>query len=67
MDENEIEDVNEISDSDGIVLFVSEDGSIEDTSSYESYGIRPVITFSKNTKILGGIGTKDDPYVVEVK
>ena len=45
-------------------LYVSEDGSLLDGSLYETYGIRPVFTFKKNTPITGGIGTKDDPYVI---
>jgi len=45
-------------------LYVSEDGSLLDGSLYETYGIRPVFTFKKNTPIVGGIGTKDDPYVI---
>ena len=31
----------------------------------ESYDIRPIISLSYDTKILGGSGTKDDPYIVD--
>ena len=46
-------------------LYVSEDGSLLDGNLYESYGIRPVITFKPDLLISSGVGTKDDPYVVD--
>ena len=46
-------------------LYVEEDGSIQSTDSYSGYGIRPVITLKKNTEVVGGNGTKEDPYVVK--
>ena len=46
-------------------LYVEEDGSIQSTDSLTGYGIRPVITLKKNTEVIGGSGTKDDPYVVK--
>ena len=46
-------------------LFVSTEGSIEETSTYESYGVRALLTLKKNTKIIGGNGTKEDPYVID--
>ena len=46
-------------------LYVEEDGSIQSTDSTAGYGIRPVITLKKNTEVVSGSGTKDDPYVVK--
>lgn len=46
-------------------LYVEEDGSIQSTDSLSGYGIRPVITLKKNTEVVSGSGTKDDPYVVK--
>jgi hypothetical protein len=48
-------------------LYVEEDGSIQSTDSLSGYGIRPVITLKKNTEVVGGSGTKEDPYVVKSK
>ena len=46
-------------------LYVSTEGSIEETTTYESYGVRAVLTFKKNVTIIAGNGTKDDPYVID--
>ena len=46
-------------------LYVEEDGSIQSTDSTAGYGIRPVITLKKNTEVVSGSGTKDDPYVIK--
>lgn len=46
-------------------LYVEEDGSIQSTDSLAGYGIRPVITLKKNTEVVSGSGTKDDPYIVK--
>ena len=46
-------------------LYVEEDGSIQSTDSLAGYGIRPVITLKKNTEVVSGSGTKEDPYVVK--
>ena len=46
-------------------LYVEEDGSIQSTDSLSGYGIRPVITLKKNTEVVSGSGTKDNPYVVK--
>ena len=46
-------------------LYVEEDGSIQSTDSLSGYGIRPVITLKKNTEVVSGSGTKDDPYIVK--
>ncbi len=46
-------------------LYVEEDGSIQSTDSVAGYGIRPVITLKKNTEVVSGSGTKEDPYVVK--
>ena len=46
-------------------LYVEEDGSIQSTDSLSGYGIRPVITLKKNTEVVSGSGTKEDPYIVK--
>ena len=48
-------------------LYIEEDGSIQSTDSLSGYGIRPVITLKKNTEVVSGSGTKEDPYVVKSK
>lgn len=45
-------------------LYVEEDGSIQSGSNLDGYGIRPVITIKDNVSVLGGDGTKDNPYVL---
>lgn len=52
-------------DSSNSNLYVSEDGSLLEGNLYETYGVRPVITFKKDTGITGGSGTKEDPYKVD--
>ncbi|MBE6157957.1 MAG: hypothetical protein E7160_04105 [Firmicutes bacterium] len=52
-------------DQDDMNLYINEEGSLEGTGNYESYGIRPVITLKKNIKIASGDGTKDNPYVIK--
>ncbi len=51
-------------DSNGNPLYLNEDGTIDTASSYDSYGIRVVMTLKKNIEITGGNGTVDDPYVI---
>lgn len=46
-------------------LYVEEDGSIQSTDSLAGYGIRPVITLKKNTEVVSGSGTKEDPYIIK--
>lgn len=48
-------------------LYVEEDGSIQSTDSTSGYGVRPVITLKKNTEVISGTGTKEDPYVLKSK
>ena len=45
-------------------LYVSTEGSIEETTTYEAYGVRAVLTFNKDVSVTGGFGTKEDPYVI---
>lgn len=47
-------------------LYVEADGSIQSCDSLEGFGIRPVITLKKNTVVLSGSGTIEDPYVIDV-
>ena len=46
-------------------LYVSPEGSIEETNTYESYGVRAVITLKKDISVLSGFGTKEEPYVID--
>ncbi len=45
-------------------IYVEEDGSIQSCDSLSGFGIRPVITFKKNSIVTGGDGTKGNPYVI---
>lgn len=45
-------------------LYIEEDGSIQSCDSLEGFGIRPVITLKKNTAVVGGSGSREDPYVI---
>ena len=46
-------------------LFVDEEGSLENCDSLDGYGIRPVFTIKANTKIQGGNGTLESPYIIQ--
>ena len=46
-------------------LYVAEDGALLPGNIYESYGIRPVITFKPDSVIASGNGTKQDPYTID--
>ena len=46
-------------------LYVSPEGSLEESTTYESYGVRAVITLKKDITVVGGSGTKEDPYVID--
>ena len=46
-------------------LYIEEDGSIVECSSLDGYGVRAVITLSKNVPVSHGSGTEKDPYVVD--
>lgn len=46
-------------------LYVEEDGSIATCSNYDGFGIRSVITLSKNIPVSQGDGTKDNPYMID--
>lgn len=48
-------------------LYIEEDGSIQSCDSLEGFGIRPVITLKENTPIVTGVGTKEDPYVINTE
>jgi len=54
-------------DSEGSNLYVDTAGSVEVSNSYESYGVRAVLTLKKDIKIVTGLGTKEDPYVVDME
>lgn len=53
--------------SDNSNLFVDSTGSVEEATSYESYGVRTVISMKKDVSITGGVGSIDDPYVIDMK
>lgn len=46
-------------------LYIEEDGSIMNCDIFDGYGVRSVITFSKNIPVSQGDGTKDNPYVID--
>lgn len=52
-------------DDSGNNLYLDEDGNILTGTTYESYGIRAVMTFKKDLTISGGSGTRVDPYVID--
>ena len=54
-------------DSDKMNLYVNEEGSVESSPSYESYGVRAVITLKKDIKISAGDGSLSNPYVIDQK
>ena len=45
-------------------LYIEEDGSVQAGDNLEGFGIRVVITLKENTTVVGGAGTKEDPYVI---
>ena len=53
-------------DKDNSNLYVDTDGSINTTTTYESYGVRAVITFKKNVEVTGGNGSVDEPFVINL-
>ena len=52
-------------DEDGNYLYVDEDGNIQTIDSYSGYGIRPVFTLKSNTSVISGVGSLEDPYVID--
>ncbi len=48
-------------------LYIDELGTISTDLTDNSYGIKPVITLKENTDILAGIGTVDNPYIINQK
>lgn len=46
-------------------LYMNPNGEIKSAPSYETYGVRPIITIKNRIDILSGTGTKEDPYVLE--
>ncbi len=53
-------------DKDNSNLYVDTDGSITPTTTYESYGVRAVITFKKNIEVTGGNGSADDAFNIKL-
>lgn len=47
-------------------MWVVYENKLTKDSVYERYGIRPVIVINGNVKIKSGIGTVNDPYMLEV-
>lgn len=45
-------------------LFVDTDGTISGTTTYESYGVRAVMTFKKNLEVTSGNGSVDEPFII---
>ncbi len=45
-------------------ISIIKDGLISTTNPNETLNIRPVLTISKTAKIIGGSGTKENPYIL---
>lgn len=48
----------------GNSIYVIESGLINTKSSNETLNVRPVLTINETAKIVGGTGSKDNPYVI---
>lgn len=46
-------------------LYVDVDGGIQEGNTWDSYGVRVVLTLKKDLAIKSGDGTKENPYVIE--
>ena len=46
-------------------LYIEEDGSVQTSDGLEGFGIRTVITLKENSPVVGGTGSKEDPYVID--
>ena len=44
--------------------YINQNGTIEETNLYFSYGVRPVISLKPNSKIKSGNGTVENPYIM---
>ena len=53
-------------DKDNSNLIIDSDGSITPATTYESYGVRAVITFKKNVEVTGGDGSVDSPFTIKL-
>ena len=49
------------------IYVVRDDGKLVANATTNSSGIRPVISLKPGTRTDGGSGTKDDPYLIEVR
>ncbi len=47
-------------------IYIIKDGLLSTTNPKEKLNIRPVITLNSNEKIIGGSGTEDNPYIINV-
>lgn len=45
-------------------LYISDEGSVEEATVYQGYGVRAVMTLKANIKIISGTGTAQDPYII---
>lgn len=46
-------------------IYINDNGDITNDNIYNKHSIRPVITINKDTKIIKGNGTIDNPYIIE--
>lgn len=44
--------------------YVIDSGLIKTTTTNQTLNVRPVLTIDKSTKIIGGTGSKDNPYII---
>lgn len=47
------------------VWYLNDEGKVTTTDTDEIYGIKPVITLSKEVELISGNGTKENPYTIE--
>ena len=46
-------------------IYIIKDGIIDTINPKEKLNIRPVITITNTSKIIGGSGTKENPYIID--
>lgn len=51
--------------SDNEVWYIDDEGKLNTSDGTDIYGIKPVITLNSTIELVGGEGTKDNPYIIE--
>ena len=47
------------------VWYVDSHGDADEYSPFDTYGVRPSVNLKSDIQIMGGLGTKSNPYVIE--